>query len=156
MKRALPSCRAFFRPASPFGMSGSAIETAARIEACGLQQPRRGRGRSHRDRTRSGTEAGFLWEGSSDPDSGLKRSLRTAAAESRPRPLPRGSLAIRSRSRGLCGRGLLTPTAAFIEACGLQGPCRGRGRSHRECAGSAAGGRSGGSCGRGLLTPTAA
>ncbi len=58
---------------------------------------------------------------------------------------------------GFCGRGLLTPTAAWIEAGGQQRPCRGQGRSHRNRAGAQ------GLppelwqwfCGRGLLTPTA-
>jgi hypothetical protein len=49
--------------------------------------------------------------------------------------------------------GVLTPTAAWVDAGGLPQPRRGQGRSHSNCARSATGGVF---CGRGLLTPTAA
>jgi len=70
------------------------------IEACGQRRPRRGQG------PRPAAGAGFLWEGSSDPDSGQHRSLRTATAASRPRPLPQGS-------RPTCGRSRVSVGGVF-------------------------------------------
>jgi hypothetical protein len=81
------------RAESGWGSVGGVLTpTAAWIEACGQQRPCRGQGRSHRGmvQTCGRSASGILWEGSSDPDSSLYRSLRTAAAASQPGPLPQG------------------------------------------------------------------
>ncbi len=67
------------------------------------------------------------------PRHGLHRSLRTAEALSRPRPLPQEVRPARGLRRVLW-EGSSDPDTACIEACGQQRPCRDQGRSHRECA----------------------
>jgi len=52
------------------------------------------------------------------------RSIRVAA-----KAAPTGMVPDPPQGAGFCGRGLLTPTAACIEACWPRLPCRGQGRS---------------------------
>jgi len=137
------------------GDGGGALarEIAALIEAGGQPKPRRGQGRSHRDRARDVAGAGPLWEGSSDPDSdgGQCAALGSGLGGSQGRSHRKCTR--HAVEAGSLWEGSSDPDSDGGPCAALgSGLCGSQGRSHRKCARHAAGA---GFCGRGLLTPTA-
>jgi len=96
-----------------------AREIAALIDAGGQPKPRRGQGRSHRKCARPAVGAGFLWEGSSDPDGDGGRGAALGSDLGGSHGCSHRECAHPAAGAGLCGRGLLTPTATVGSAQGL-------------------------------------